>query len=79
MPAASARQHFTTRTATFALGNSRTVFRTGYTVTVTRSQTLTKAVKRFEEACVLFLLFLCVSIYLAYVLGGILVLESSFI
>ena len=27
----------------------------------------------------LFLLFLCVSIYLAYVLGGILILESSFI
>jgi hypothetical protein len=50
VPAASARQQFTTRTAIFALGNSRN-FHTGYTVTVTRSQTLTKAVKRFEEAC----------------------------
>ena len=42
VPAASARQQFTTRTATFALGDSRT----RSTVTVTRSRTLTKTVKR---------------------------------
>ena len=42
VPAASARQQFTTRTAIFALGDSRTCS----TVTVTRSQTPTKAVQR---------------------------------
>ena len=57
-PAASARQQFTTRTAICASGDSRTstvAVAAAAAATVTRSHTLTQAMKRYEDAAVFYL------------------------